>query len=156
VEELISIDEMLCPNLIENLVDEDWDYNVHEDNRVYWFRDFNYLMRRVGFDTDLHNILAIADMPEMVTPYSQFVHRGFDVIDSYDNISILTNCRGGFGDTMKGVKLNHFGLIDSLATAESIADTLRRSFSEDAHCKDCRSISLAQYVEDRPHAPKPT
>ena len=149
VKELISFDEILCPNLIENLTDEDWKHNVQADNRVFWFIDFDYLKKRVRFDSALHNILAIAENTEHWTPPSEFMHRGFDIIDSYDNISILTNCRGGFGDTMVGLKLNSYGLVDSLETAESIAYDLRRSFPDEAHCKTCRAISLAQHVKGK-------
>jgi hypothetical protein len=47
IAELVSTDEMLCPSSIDELVDADWEYNIHADCRTYMFRDVEYLNRRI-------------------------------------------------------------------------------------------------------------
>lgn len=39
LEEVVSLDIMLCPSVIETLVEEDWQYNIHEDFRPHCFKD---------------------------------------------------------------------------------------------------------------------
>ena len=47
LREVISLDGMLCPDVIGELETQDWDYNVHEDYHIFFFRDFEYLRARV-------------------------------------------------------------------------------------------------------------
>jgi len=48
IQELVSADSILCGDVITELVEEDWDHNVHADNRITLFTDFEYLVRRTG------------------------------------------------------------------------------------------------------------
>ena len=63
IDELVSTDSMLCPSLIDTLIDADWEFNVHADNRVYFFHDYEYLKRRISYDASRHNLLAISEHP---------------------------------------------------------------------------------------------
>jgi hypothetical protein len=65
IHELISFDPMLCSNVVDDLVDEDWDYNVHEDYRTFFFKDASYLLHRIG-DAERVNILALLEEPSPV------------------------------------------------------------------------------------------
>jgi hypothetical protein len=39
LREVITLDEILCPLAFDEITDEDWQYNVHEDFKTYFFRD---------------------------------------------------------------------------------------------------------------------
>ncbi len=44
ITELVTLDSMMCPNVIDDLRTEDWEHNVHEDFRTELFRDVDYLL----------------------------------------------------------------------------------------------------------------
>ena len=46
--EVVSLDSILCPCLVTELVDEDWKHNVHEDSLLEFFYDLDYLLTRVA------------------------------------------------------------------------------------------------------------
>ena len=146
ITELVSTDSILCPAVIQNLVETDWEHNVKEDYKVFFFRDFEYLRERIKYDPKLHNLLAINERPTS-TPESikSFEFCGYDILDSYDSISVLTNC-GGFPSIFAPSEVNHFGLLDDLNRAEEIATAIRVANPEETHCCDCRIWSLARYI----------
>ena len=63
VRELVSLDTILCPELPEELVTEDWEHNVHADYQIRQFRSLPYLARRVTETPDVH-LLALLQNPE--------------------------------------------------------------------------------------------
>ena len=145
IREVVSADSMLCPTLIDGLIDEDWDFNVHEDNRVHLFRDYQYLIRRIRYDESRHNILAIIEHPEHAVALPPgFTFCGYDIIDSYDSISVLLNC-GAFPSIFTSSELNESGLLSALDRASTIANTLRMDHAGDSHCCDCRVWGMARY-----------
>lgn len=144
IQEIVSADSILCPSLIDELIDDDWNFNIHADNRVYLFRDFEYLMRRVNYDPSHHNILALTEQP-VKTPFypSQFTFCGYDILDSDDSISVLLNC-GAFPSIFSAADLNPLGLLDELGRATTIADNIRKAHPDDSHCGDCRVWGIAR------------
>jgi hypothetical protein len=144
--ELVSTDNLLCPSVINELVDSDWDYNIHADCCTHFFREWQYLKRRIGYDRQLHNILGLTEEPSsLAVAPDEFEFSGFDILDSYNDISVLTNC-GGFPEVFKNSELNQFGLLNEIARANSIANALRELYPDDAHCSECRVWSLCRYV----------
>lgn len=149
VSEIVSADSILCPSPIDTLNEVDWNYNVHADTRTHFFRDVDYLKRRIDFDPQHHHILALFDDPQSVPILPEyFAFCGYDILDSYDAISVLLNC-GGFPDIFDCHDINEFGLIASLDRARDIACALRRDFSADPHCHQCRVWGVARYKGDR-------
>ncbi len=149
IVELISADQILCPNLIDDIVDDDWDHNVQTDYRIDWFLDCDYLIRRVNFDSRIHNLLALREQPlDVAIVPAGFEQCGFDILDSYDSISVLTNC-GQFSSVFKPSEVNQYGLLEDLARANTVADNLRMQNSGDPHCKDCKVWQIARYVEGK-------
>lgn len=145
IEELVSADAILCADLIEELVDEDWQYNVHADGRVTWFTDLAYLLHRIDFDPTLHNLLALSEDPHATpSPPDGFMHCGYDILDSDDAVSVLTNC-GQFPSIFAPSLVNCYGLVPELAVAEQIAETIRSAFPDDYHCLDCHVWEIARY-----------
>ncbi len=137
---------MLCPSAIGDLIDADWEHNVHEDYMTYLFRDFEYLKNRIDYDAETQNLLAITIRPDSPPEQvSDFEFCGYDILDSYDSVSVLTNC-GGFPEIFTAADINRLGLLDDLARANEIAERLRNSEPDDDHCVDCRVWSLSRYV----------
>jgi hypothetical protein len=146
LQELVSIDTILCPSLIEELIDEDWNFNIHADFRTDFFHDHEYLRRRVNYDSSRHNILALTEHPTH-TPVlpDGFSHCGYDILDEWISNSVLTNC-GEFSSIYTADDLNHFGLVDDLSRVKRIAKTIRKAHPNDDHCCDCRVWGIARYV----------
>ncbi len=147
IVELVTMDEILCPNLVCELIDDDWEYNIHADNRTHWFVDYEYLKHRINYDSKRHNILAIREQPsDTATPPQGFKQCGFDIVDSYESISVLTNC-GQFPGFFDPTEVNSYGLLDALERAFDVADNIRKENTDEPHCQDCRVWQIAQHLE---------
>ncbi len=57
--EVVSLDTILCPSVINELTAEDWQRNVQENYHIFFFRDLDYLLSRVSTQTQSVNILAV-------------------------------------------------------------------------------------------------
>jgi len=125
--ELVSLDEILCPTLPENLIPADWAYNVHADYQISYFRSLEYLRERVAGEPGL-NILAVLqnpsseDVEQLALPGFEFV--GFDLLDIHGDVSALTNC-GGFDEVFAGAELSDRGLIPDLERAYQVQRGIR-------------------------------
>ncbi len=147
VKELVTLDSILCPEVVKELVDEDWNHNVLQDFRIFLFRDLEYLMARQRLDPMRHQILAILERP-LITDEAPpgFHHCGFDVVDSHVEISTLTNCGPipeAFDPSIVSI-VNELGLICDLATAFEIRDRMRRLQPDDPHLGACEVWSIAR------------
>jgi hypothetical protein len=60
---VLSLDIMLCPPLVSELIPVDWEHNVHADFRSLYFRHLDYLVGRLP-PTGLRNLLAILLRPQ--------------------------------------------------------------------------------------------
>jgi len=63
VHEIVTTDSILCPCVIDEHTDEDWQFNFHEYSKTHFFRNPDYLARRADFDPHAHNLLAITQKP---------------------------------------------------------------------------------------------
>ncbi len=148
IKELVSTDSILSPSMIEALIDADWEFNVHTDNLVYFFHDFEYLKRRIVYDSSRHNLLAIFERPTQAPAQIEgFTFCGYDILDSADSISVLTNC-GRFPLIYTPDDLNPLGLISDLGRVTEIAEAIRKTKADDHHCRDCRVWGIARYTDD--------
>jgi hypothetical protein len=137
LREVVSLDTILCHHVIQELREEDWNHNVHADYRLYYFRDLDYLMRRVG-SLDAVNILALADEPgesDLAWLDGRFAFQGFDLVEDQTGISALTNC-GGFDKVFSPGDLAPNGLVRDLHRARDIQQSLRRYYPDEPHA-DC-------------------
>jgi hypothetical protein len=145
IEEIVSSDIILCPSLIDTLMDEDWNFNVHADNRLHFFYDYEYLKRRIGYDSSRHNILSLTEHPtRILPPIDGFTFCGYDILDSDNLISLLLNCCTA-PSLCAAHDLNQLGLIDDLDRATKIAETTRDKYPDDHHCRDCHVFGIARY-----------
>lgn len=146
IEEIVSVDTILCPSLIDTLIDDDWEFNIHSDYRTSFFHDHEYLKRRVKYDSSRHNILALTEFPtHLPAPPNGFIHCGYDILDSFNSNSVLTNC-GKHPTAYTTTDLNRVGLVDDLDRVTCIAEAIRDKNPDDDHCSDCRVWGIARYV----------
>lgn len=153
VKEMVTIDYMLCPNLITVLTDADWSHNVHVGHRTSWFHDLTYTRQRCDWRPGHDQIIAMLDSPEVEhTAPTGFAPCGFDIVDGFDAISVLSNC-GRLPGIVDPLAVNAYGLLTDLATATTIAEVIRETFPDDPHCNDCNVWQIAR--DDHPSKQQP-
>ena len=147
LREVISLDGILCPSVIQELTDEDWQYNVHEDCKTHLFRDPDYLLRKVA-ENNRVNVLAIMHEPTVSDLNSfidsRFVFRGFDLVETGGSISALVNC-GGFDKAFASTDLSDFGLLTEHAKASNVQRLLRSEYPDERHA-ECDLWAIWQRV----------
>jgi hypothetical protein len=136
--EVITLDDILCPNIIKELTPEDWEHNITEDYVFFYFRDLDYLLKRIG-NLEGINILALVRNPgEECCDQSfdeRFVFQGYDLIETGGSNSALTNC-GGFEKAFDDNELSSVGLLSTLKLAGEVQNLLRKNYPDEphAHC----------------------
>jgi hypothetical protein len=140
LREVISLDTALCPSLFKELTEEDWDYNIHQDHRISYFRDLDYVVNRVSDQGDSVNILAVTfepkSNPTMAFNDERFLFYGYDLIDEgSDDISALTNC-GGFDKAFSSSDVSSVGLLEDYAFAKEVQKRLLQHYPKEPHA-DC-------------------
>lgn len=147
---VLTLDITLCPPAIEELIPEDWRYNVQEDFRILYFRDFEYLIRRLPPDRKMFNILAILLEPMTVAggifSDDRFLLRGYDLVERETGISALTNCKG-FESAFKGNDLSTDGLIVDFQAARLAQSRLRERYPDEHHA-DCELWAIWEKNDD--------
>jgi hypothetical protein len=141
--EIVSLDTVLCPTILPDLSDEDWQHNVHEDFRLNYFYDLQYLVRRTSA-IKRKNILGLYRNPDshITNPPAPAVLEfiGYDLIEEATQISALTNC-GGFPESFSSAELNHWGLIQDYVRASEVQLSLRR-FNPSEHHANCELYAI--------------
>lgn len=145
IRELVTLDSIMCPQVITELCDEDWNHNVHEDYRTHLFRNADYLLTRPPVDPRRRQVLAIRERPdgaEAVPP--GFARCGFDIVDAFNDISCLTNC-GPIPEAFAPSQVNDYGLLPDVETARAVRDAMRRLQPEDPHLGQCEVWLIARH-----------
>jgi hypothetical protein len=140
LQELVSLDNMLCPSAIHTLTKEDWKHNVQADYLTDFFSNLEYLVNRVGQPSEL-NILAVMREPDQPAPRlwqdSHFVFQGYDLIEEPGRgISALSNC-GGFDKAFQSGDLSEVGLLPGFELAQALQQRLRTSYPDELHADCC-------------------
>ena len=132
-----SIDGILRPTLFNAPTkDEDWNYVVNEDFKLHLITDYEYAIKKrdelgkgdlVGLRFDEHD----ENNPGFL---------GFDLIDSYCDVSLLTN----WGNDVEIINrsLSSSGLILSRQSTEDIRKELLRTSGDDMHIEACQIVSI--------------
>jgi hypothetical protein len=137
LQELVSLDTVLCPTVPEQLEAEDWEHNVQADYQISYFRSLEYLRKRVAGEPGL-NILAVlqnpspADLESVELPGFRFL--GFDLLDVHGDISALSNC-GGFEGVFAGSELSEHGLLPGLPRAYEVQHGLSTAYPDEPHAR---------------------
>ena len=138
LEEVVSLDASLCPCVIKELEDEDWNHNVQEDYVTAFFRDLEYLLRRVPKINPVNILAAVRNPAEecrTAFPNPRFEFKGYDLVEEGVGMSALTNC-GGFPLAFRNEELSSAGLIAVLPRALEVQKSLRKHYPDDPHA-DC-------------------
>jgi hypothetical protein len=125
----------LCPEVIKELSDEDWQHNVAEDYVYFYFRDLGYLLQKVADYSNI-NVLATMRDPKVdckdLFQDKRFGFVGYDLVETRGGTSALTSC-GGFEKAFENEELSQMGLISSLERAREIQQLLKKHYPEDHH-----------------------
>ena len=150
LRQVVTLDSILCPSLIQLETEEDWRYVVQEDFMLDFFHDLDYVLARTAC-IPTKNVLAAARNPT-TTEVSGFLNpdfefAGFDVVDVGGGISAILDC-GGFPEVFSLSELSaNTGLICSLQRANQIRDTLARLYPDGDHT-NCHVWALWRYLRD--------
>ena len=149
LREVISLDGILCPSVVDDLTDQDWQYNVHEDFKTHLFHDLDYLLRKIDGIPQV-NVLAVIHEPTTteLTSFldSRFIFRGFDCLETDSGISALVNC-GGFDRAFASTDLSEYGLITGHAKAVNVQKTLQSEYPNEPHAQ-CGVWAIWQMVRE--------
>ncbi len=148
IAELVTLDSIMCPDVIGELRDNDWQHNVHENCRTELFRDPDYLLTRQQLDPRLHQLLAVHEHPDGAESIpGGFTFCGYDIMDFYFGNSTLTNC-GPIPEAFTPREVNRYGLISNLQDALKIRDTMRKLQPDDPHLGKCDVWVVAQRIPE--------
>jgi hypothetical protein len=133
LREVVSLDAILCPRVIKEILPEDWDEIVNEDFMTDYFISLDYLMQRVG-SLDGRNLLTVYKKPDEKPSLhdSRFQFEGYDLVDGRGGISALTNC-GGFPLAFDNAELSPVGLLSSLERAQAVQMALTTHYESHSH-----------------------
>ena len=129
-----SVDGILRQDLFMPESKEDWHNCVNEDNKLSFITSLDYARKVLDQHENAIIVGVDVELEEGYVPGDEFL--GFDIIDGYCDISLVTN----WGSDEKGL-ISKFvmtnGLIGDLDRALQIRDTLRSKFPEDPHAGNC-------------------
>jgi len=133
LREVVSLDSILCPKVIDEILQADWHHIVNEDFMLDYFTDLDYLIQRVGV-LDGRNLLCVYKNPESVhNPADpRFELEGYDLIDVMGGVSALSNC-GGFPLAFENDELNEVGLLPTLDRATAVRAALMSNYPAEPH-----------------------
>jgi hypothetical protein len=138
LKELVSLDSTLRPSELWDLIDSDWEYNIHKDYLIAFFWDLDYLLKRFSAKRDDVNILAVSLEPSFevrgIFKDGRFVFQGYDLVGEGD-VSAITNC-GGFDKAFETGSISQVGLFDSYSFARETQKRLRTYYPSEQHA-DC-------------------
>jgi hypothetical protein len=135
LDEIVSLDSMLCPTLLPEIKHEYWPHIVNEDYMLGFFVDLGFLLDEIAGISDRNLLCVVRNPPrEPAAPTGlvSFEFLGYDLVDVMTSASALTNC-GGFPDVFDGGELSPKGLLTSHARALEVQADLRRRHPEEHH-----------------------
>ncbi len=147
LDEVVSLDGMLCPTLLPEIKAEYWPHIVQEDFMLHFFLDFDFLMSQVA-GIEKKNVLCVFRNPverPQAPPVAQFQFFGYDLVDVQGLVSVLTNC-GGFPDIFANSELSSVGLLPELGRAIEVQAKLRSAYPHGSHT-DCHVWAIFRAVE---------
>jgi hypothetical protein len=138
LREVVSLDTMLCPCVIDEMTDQDWAHAGGANFMFGYFRDLDYLIGRIPRGKR-RNILGVYRNPtshigHMEAGDHRLAFFGYDLIEDQTSISALSNC-GGFPKVFSNDELNEFGLLSGFSRALEIQRHLRTEYPDDPHAE---------------------
>jgi len=134
LDELVSLDPILCPSVLPEIKREYWSRIVNEDFMLQFFTDLDYLRGEIT-GIQRRNLLCVFRNP-LVHPTSEvpkgFEFVGYDLVDVQSTASALTNC-GGFPDVFSNSELSEKGLLKSQERSRQVQAELHRRYPQEVH-----------------------
>jgi hypothetical protein len=135
LDEVVSLDPMLCPTVLPEVKNEYWPHIVNENFMLNFFVDLEFLLDQV-LGIQERNLLCVYRNPASPPPpYAgpvSFEFLGYDLVDVEASASALTNC-GGFPDVFDKGELSSKGLLTSHTRALQVQSELRTKHPEEHH-----------------------
>jgi len=148
LDEVVSLDPMLCPSLLPEIKPEFWPHIVNEDFMLQFFVDLDFLLGQLADVTADRNLLCVfcnpLGQPSLPPSSLRFEFLGYDLVDVQSSASALTNC-GGFPDIFETAELSAKGLLPSRARAFEVQTQLRRKYPDEPHA-DCHVWAIFRAV----------
>lgn len=138
LNELVTLDSMLCPRSPNEMKDSYWPHVVNENFMLDFFVDLDFLLSELADTRDL-NILGVIRRPSedvSFLAWPGFTFLGYDLMDHDVGNSALTNC-GGFPEAFANSELSSVGLIPDFGRAVEVQRTLRSKYYPPEHHADC-------------------
>jgi len=152
LEEVVSLDPMLCPSLLPDIKADYWPHIVNEDFMLNFFVDGEFLLAQV-LDIAERNLLCVFRNPSSQPPLPagslDFEMLGYDLVDVQASASALTNC-GGFPEIFDNSELSSKGLLTSCTRALEVQSELRRQYPEEPHA-NCHVWAILRAVRPKKH-----
>ena len=148
LREVVSLDGLLCTHLVKEFTEDDWAHIVNADFRLDYFRDLDYLLRRVS-SCHRRNVLGLyRNSPQHImnppAPHA-FTFLGYDLIEEATQVSALVNC-GGFPKVYSNEELNEFGLLKDFDRASEVQVRLPEAHPDEPHA-DCELYAIWRLSE---------
>jgi hypothetical protein len=139
VDEIISLDGLLCPSVINPEHIADGNHLVPNENGFILLDDLGYLQERlIGVDRHKANLIWTTREPQagvrIQAPSPSFVFKGYDLVERRGDISALTNC-GGWPE-FSSFEFSRWGLLLDLGEAIELKRVLRLHHPGEHHA-DC-------------------
>jgi len=148
LEEVVSLDTMLCPTILPETKDEYWDHIVNADFLLKYFTDLDFLREQLsrarGFN--LLQVFHNPPKPPDQRNLGAFQLLGYDLVELETSTSAISNC-GGFPLAFDNRELNSQGLVASFDRAVEIQASLKEHYPTEHHADCdvwaiCRAIAL--------------
>lgn len=150
LDEVVSLDPMLCPTVLPEIKDEYWPHILSDDGMLQFFVDLGFLLQQVADIPEL-NVLCVYRNPDGPPRVYEgelvFELLGYDLVDVEGGASALTNC-GGFPDAFSNGELSSKGLLVSHARALQVQSDLRAKYPGEHHA-DCDVWAISRAVQVR-------
>lgn len=147
--EVVSLDHLLCPNVINEFNDDDYEHILQDNHHYNLFDNLQWLIDRTRDFID-KQILAVKYEPESKCECDfigeGFIFIGYDLIEDLSGISALVNC-GGLDKAFTKSDINKFGLINEYDKARKIQKVLDEEYPEASHA-DCDLWAIWRRSDD--------
>jgi hypothetical protein len=147
LDEVVSLDPILCPTLLPDIKASYWPHIVNEDFMLGFFVDLDFLLAQVpAFEEK--NLLCVWRNPPAEPLRCKgsvdFEFLGYDLVDVQGGASALTNC-GGFPNVFSNSELSAKGLFASHARALEVQAGLRAIHPHEPHA-DCHVWAISRVL----------
>jgi hypothetical protein len=147
LDEVVSLDPILCPTLLQEIKASYWPHIVNEDFMLGFFVDLDFLLAQVSAVKE-KNLLCVWRNPPPEPPRCKgpvnFEFLGYDLVDVQGGASALTNC-GGFPDVFSNSELSSTGLLASHARALEVQAQLKAKHPHEPHA-NCHVWAISRAV----------